>query len=145
MFLQILHVFDVSSDGSDGFSQQLELWNKSNADKTSIFSHTCSPFFVTAPLPFLGFPFPLFGFKGVLRIYYFDKLRDNFYFVQFSIRKMTNLCKNLWSYLLKSDEGGGNGKNELSSELNLFSLNIVPNRLEKIFILFTLFTLTPLN
>ena len=54
------------------------------------------PFFVTAPLLFLGFPFPLFGFKGVLRIYYFDKLRDNFYFVQFSIRKMTNLCKNLW-------------------------------------------------
>ena len=55
------------------------------------------PFFVTAPLPFWGFPFPLFGFKGVLRIYYFDKLRDNFYFVQFSIRKMTNLSKNLWS------------------------------------------------
>ena len=55
------------------------------------------PFFVAAPLPFLGFSFPLFGFKGVWRLYYFDKLRDNFYFVQFSIRKMTNLCKNLWS------------------------------------------------
>ena len=87
------------SDSSDRFSRQLELWNRFNAHETSISPpHLLSLFFVTAPLPFLGFPFPLFGFKGVLRIYYFDKLCDNFYFVQFLISKMTNLCKNLWIY-----------------------------------------------
>ena len=60
------HIIHKTSDSSDRFSQQLELWNKFNAHETSISPHTCSPFFVTAPLPFSGFPFPFFGFKGVL-------------------------------------------------------------------------------
>ena len=88
----------ISSDDSDRFSQQLELWNKFNTHETSISApHLLFLFLSLLHSLFLGFPFPFFGSKGVLRIYYFDKLHDNFYFVQFSIRKMTNLCKNLWS------------------------------------------------
>ena len=44
---------------------------------------------------FCHYSIPFFGFKGILRTYYFDRLRDNFYFEQFSIRKMANLYKNL--------------------------------------------------
>ena len=51
------------------YSQQLELWIEFNIHATSIL-HTCSPFFCYYSIPFLGFPFPFFGFKGVLCTYY---------------------------------------------------------------------------